>query len=592
MDQFNTTGGLGPVWGNEGPSVLQAVFSNACGYFKVDLTADLMLTPMYEIVNGMGISINAELEVPEENCAYSYIISESIRKNAILSDPDEYVAQTDRQTLISQYYSGMNLIPVDFYSLMPVLGERYHRYIYFIVPDPATGHLIATVALYDISDFSRIQERYEFTRAVASEYAFLFRISMDQDSVKLIGSRNEEYVSDFFRQDLRYRRYVNASAEYFSEDDADDFLALMQPENILRLLSETEQHLFVAKLKRGDTLSEEYYQFQLVRSASWNRSHTFYLAARNIDEEERARQERDNMITGLAEDYEAVFAIDLDEDRISTIRARERFVKHHGKLDSVMTYQDFLKIADTEVYEEDRTRFLYSLQPESIRVILQDKESAYVNYRRIIHGITYYYKLKLIRIHGWESKGSCLLGIRNADKDVRLEMERITALRMANTDSLTGLMNRTAFKKMVTEQIAENSSLNTAMIFVDIDHFKNINDVIGHAAGDEAVKQVAGVLKAAFRNNDPVARIGGDEFLVFIRNAKEADLETRLNNLLKDAHIMLTNEDREEIILSLSVGCAICSNKDMTYEQLAETADRFMYDAKSAGRNRLVIKTV
>lgn len=592
MDQSGITAGVGPVWGNEGPSVLQAVFSNACGFFKVDLTADLMLTPMYELVNGMGISINSELEIPEEGCAYSFVISESVRKGAILSDVKQYTVETDIHTLTEIYNQGRNVIPVDFFAMMPVIGPRCHRYIYFICPDPETGHLIATVALYDISDTLEMQQRYEFIRAMASEYAFLFHINLDSDAVKLIQTRSEEKVNDFFRQTLGYRRFVNASAEYMCEDDVDSFLSLMEPQNVVRLLDAAEEHLTVVRMKRGDTLNEEYYQFQLVRTAVWDRTHAFYLAARNIDVEERARRERDNMITGLAEDYEAVFSVDLDEDRIRVIRARDRFVNHHGKLNSVMTYQDFLKIADSEVYEEDRSRFLYSLQPDSIRAILQDKESVYVNYRRNIHGIVYFYKLKLIRIRGWETKGSCLMGIRNADKDVRLEMERINALRMANTDGLTGLLNRTAFKKMVTEYITENSSSDTAMIFLDIDHFKSINDILGHAAGDEAVKQVSGVLRNAFRSDDPVARIGGDEFLVFIRHAQDADLKTRLQKLMQDVRIPFRSEDNEDVILSLSVGCVICRQQNMTCEELTAVADRFMYDAKSAGRNRLVFKTV
>lgn len=593
MDQSGITTGVGPVWGNEGPAVLQAVFSNACGFFKVDLTADLMLTPMYEIVNGMGISINAELELPEEGCSYSRIISDSVRKGAILSDINEYIVQTDSKNLIEQYHQGRNIIPVEFYALMPVLGERYHRYIYFITPDPSTGHLIATVALFDISDSIEEQQQYEFIRAMASQYAFLFYIDLDNDSVRLIPrGRHSDGIADIFRQDLRYRRFISASSEYFCDDDRDDFVSLMEPENLLHLLNETDQHLFIARLKRGDTFAEEYYQLQLVRSSVWHRSKAFFLAARNINDEEQARQERDNMITGLAEDYEAVFSIDLDEDRIRVIRARDRFVNHHAKWRNGMTYQEFLQIADSEVFEEDRSRFIYALQPESIRAILEDKESAYVNYRRVIHGITYFYKLKLIRIHGWETKGSCLMGIRNADKDVRLEMERIRALRMANTDGLTGLLNRTAFRKIVTEYITENSSADTAMVFLDIDHFKSINDILGHAAGDEAVKEVSEILKTAFRSEDPVARIGGDEFLIFIPHAKEADLETRLKRLLQDVHVTKYSDDNEKVTLSMSVGCIICAGQNMTCEELTGAADKLMYEAKSAGRDRLVVKTV
>ena len=81
----------------------------------------------------------------------------------------------------------------------------------------------------------------------------------------------------------------------------------MEPENLLHLLNETDQHLFVARLKRGDTFMEEYYQLQLVRSSAWNRSRAFFLAARNINAEEQARQEREKARKELEEQVCAPF---------------------------------------------------------------------------------------------------------------------------------------------------------------------------------------------------------------------------------------------------------------------------------------------
>ena len=591
MDMNDLTSGIGPVWGEEGPSVLKAVFSNACGFFKVDLTADLMLTPMMEIVNGIGISINDELGYPDENCAYSFVISEGLRKGHILSDPARYAQEADRETLLRCYESGKSVVTVEFYVLMPVLGERYHRFMYFLYPDAKTGHILATVALFDISDTVIDQQRAEFSRAMLDDYAFMFFVDTDNDSVRCIAHQSDN-INPAFLKEMSYRRFVEMSAEYFCEDERDPFTGLMRLSRILPLLDQDPQYLFVARLQRGDTLSEEYYQFQLVRSAAWNHHRAFYLAARNINEEECSRRERDNMITALSADYEAVFAIDLDMDRFRVIRSLSRFTRHHASLQSEMSYASFLSIAGEEVYEEDRDRLLYSIQPDSIRAILQDKESHYVNYRRLIHGKVYFYKLKLIRTSGWEIHGSCLIGIRNADRDTRLEMERIKALRMANTDDLTGLLNRTAFRKEVTEYIAENSSIHTAMVFLDVDHFKDINDNLGHAAGDEALSHVGEILKTAFRVEDPVGRIGGDEFLVFVRQTRRMDLEARLTKLLQDVHFTCKSDESEAIQLSVSIGCVICEHQSMTCDEMTEAADKLMYDAKSAGRDRLFIRTV
>lgn len=591
MDMNDLSRGIGPVWGEEGPSILKAVFSNACGFFKIDLTADLMLTPMMETVNGVGISINDELGLPEENCPYSFVISEGIRKGHILSDPARYAHETDRQTLLKSHENGRTVITVEFFALMPVLGERYHRFMYFLYPDPATGHVLATVALFDISDTVTQQQRNEFARAMLEDYAFMFFVDTDNDAVHCIAHPSVG-INPTFLSELSYHRFIEISTQYFCDEDRTAFSGLMCKSNILSLLDKEPQHLFVARLHRGDTFCEEYYQIQLVRSSSWTHNHAFYLAARNINEEESSRRERDNMITALSADYEAVFAVDLDTDRFRVIRALPRFTRHHSSLRSEMSYNSCLVVAADEVYEEDRARLLYAIQPDSIRAILQDKESAYVNYRRLIHGKVYFYKLKLIRTSGWETHGSCLIGIRNADKDTRLEMERIKALRMANTDDLTGLLNRTAFRKEVTEFIAENSSIHTAMVFLDVDHFKDINDSLGHAAGDSALSRVAEILKTTFRVEDPVGRIGGDEFLIFVRQTRRFDLETRLNKLLQDVHATYKSDDNENIPLSVSIGCIICEHTSMTCDEMTEAADELMYDAKSAGRDRLFIRTV
>ena len=87
-------------------------------------------------------------------------------------------------------------------------------------------------------------------------------------------------------------------------------------------------------------------------------------------------------------------------------------------------------------------------------------------------------------------------------------------------------------------------------------------------------------------------RIGGDEFLVFVRQTRRLDLETRLNKLLQDVHFTCKSDEGEEIQLSVSIGCVICEHESMTCDEMTEAADKLMYDAKSAGRDRLFIRTV
>lgn len=159
---------------------------------------------------------------------------------------------------------------------------------------------------------------------------------------------------------------------------------------------------------------------------------------------------------------------------------------------------------------------------------------------------------------------------------------------VAHQDPLTGIFNREGFELRSAELMKEyNPKHNTALLLVDLDDFKQINDRLGHQTGDDVLKQVAGALSRTFRAGDAVGRIGGDEFMVLLSGDFSVKfLEQKAEELLDS--IYLHTEDNKTIKISVSIGVAYGRSR-ITFEKLYHNADIAMYTAKKAGKCRYSI---
>ncbi len=150
----------------------------------------------------------------------------------------------------------------------------------------------------------------------------------------------------------------------------------------------------------------------------------------------------------------------------------------------------------------------------------------------------------------------------------------------ARHDALTGLYNRSYFFEQVEKQ--RKFHQHCVVMFIDVDHFKNVNDTYGHEAGDKAIKKIASTIKRNVRASDLVARAGGDEFIVFIGGVeKVASLQDRIDKLL---HTTLEIDSQTTIDLHVSIGVARMTAGD-TLAEIIKKADTAMYSSKSKGGN-------
>jgi diguanylate cyclase (GGDEF)-like protein/PAS domain S-box-containing protein len=159
---------------------------------------------------------------------------------------------------------------------------------------------------------------------------------------------------------------------------------------------------------------------------------------------------------------------------------------------------------------------------------------------------------------------------------------------LADHDALTGLFNRRRFEEELERQVAFASRYGTfgAVLILDLDNFKQINDTQGHHAGDQLIRNVAGLLRKRLRETDVLARMGGDEYAILIPQVDGESAGRVAEDLLESLRSQtLTGRDSPTRVTA-SIGCTMLGEQELTAEQLLVRADLAMYEAKDAGRNR------
>jgi diguanylate cyclase (GGDEF)-like protein len=158
---------------------------------------------------------------------------------------------------------------------------------------------------------------------------------------------------------------------------------------------------------------------------------------------------------------------------------------------------------------------------------------------------------------------------------------------MAQHDTLTGLPNRALFSDRLSQELehARRHKGRFAMLFIDLDNFKPINDQYGHAIGDDVLIKAAQRLKSCVRAADSVGRIGGDEFVVLLAQLNETEpvqaLAEKMHRCLKSPIVV----NGQKFSISSSIGVAVFPQDGADAEALTKSADEAMYRAKKAGRD-------
>jgi len=182
---------------------------------------------------------------------------------------------------------------------------------------------------------------------------------------------------------------------------------------------------------------------------------------------------------------------------------------------------------------------------------------------------------------------SAALAIEHATLRQQAELSEQAMLRQATHDSLTGIANRALLEGRLQDALAcQDPGLMTALLFIDIDRFKSINDLHSHAAGDQVLRSVADRITGSIRPYDTAARWGGDEFLVLLERLPDETTAVEVAQRIMDSLVDPVKADDQLIDVTVSMGVSFVAPGDsLDAEELIRRADAAMYDVKHTGRN-------
>ncbi len=297
--------------------------------------------------------------------------------------------------------------------------------------------------------------------------------------------------------------------------------------------------------------------------------------------------------------------ITLRRERAAMLRIRSRaleaahegiMITDAGRPDHPLVYANPAFTAITGYgFEEVKGRSLSLLQGEErdqtgivqLRELVRRGETGVVtlrNYRK--DGTAFWNELHLAPVPDEGGRISHYVGVMN-DISERIAFEKELELR-AHRDELTGLANRVLLKVSLEQVIAQarrNEDV-AAVLFVDLDNFKLINDALGHTVGDHLLKEVAHRLHRQVRESDIVSRLGGDEFAVVLARPELGEEAEEVAGRILEAVAKPIRVDGHELFVTASAGAALFPRDGADGEALLSKADAAMYRAKALGRNR------
>lgn len=288
--------------------------------------------------------------------------------------------------------------------------------------------------------------------------------------------------------------------------------------------------------------------------------------------------------------YENIYEIDITHNRAGGENTAQYF-ESLGLLGNA-SYDEALKaIAHQEIKEEYVQGYLDTFHPDHV---LEAYNNGIPTLRYDLmmrrNDEEYHWMRINAQIFYWNSDASVrMITYReNMDEEKKRELRLIEE---SQRDSLTGFYNKKATETLITEILRADgvATAKHAFLIFDIDSFKGINDTFGHAFGDQIITEFAAELKMHFRENDISGRIGGDEFVVMMRDYDDlATVRQRLDQLCADLGRKPFGTERD-FHISSSIGVALVPEHGLTYSELYEKADQALYYSKSHGKGVFTI---
>lgn len=295
---------------------------------------------------------------------------------------------------------------------------------------------------------------------------------------------------------------------------------------------------------------------------------------KNVEEELKQQVERLHIVAAaegeMIFDYNAKTDVMVIRSAADTINRNEIIINNY-----------FGKYDDRFVHEEDIPALF-----EVFKGALKSPKHDTLEMRnRRFEGEYEWYQCSITSMAGVEGYVTRVIG-----RLVNINSRKLKELELkikAEKDSLTGMYNKGAAEQLIKQFLSEITELDSlhALMIIDLDNFKEVNDILGHAKGDQVLTEAAIKIIKNFKGSDVVGRIGGDEFVVFMKDISTiSDTDTLATRLCKELKKSIPSS-YGEIIISASIGGSIFPYHGTSYQELFEKADKALYTAKANGKD-------
>lgn len=300
----------------------------------------------------------------------------------------------------------------------------------------------------------------------------------------------------------------------------------------------------------------------------------------DIDENKRNEinlMEQFNIVNALSRDYANILTINLSTRTIKPIKlggfVPEAFKKNYSTDASYETY--FTEYIEHRVYSEDKAFMTEAIALDTIIEKLNVSEEYSSSYRVQENDEIHFYEFKYMKLNS----DTIIIGVMNIDKIVNDAKEKEKLIVLSETDLMTGLLNRVSGELKVEESLKNGNG--GLFILLDIDHFKSFNDTFGHDVGDNVIISAANCLKTAFREQDIVFRLGGDEFSAYAAEVHDKKIAKAIINRFISNLKTIVIPELGDTEITASIGAVIIPQGEAAdFGKNYKLVDKGVYESK------------
>ncbi|MCR5688048.1 MAG: diguanylate cyclase [Lachnospiraceae bacterium] len=477
---------------------------------------------------------------------------------------------------------GLTSLVMELFLIFQIITPKF--------PFHAMGLIIGTCVIHSFVEEGERKEKEIYdniARSLAEDYEAMYYIDIETGAYREF-SASDEYASMNVPMTGRdfYAETRENAVRYAHPDDREFAESLYYKETMLENLKGKKSYSYKYRIMVGD--EPRYFRFTVMRAAD---DRHFVLYEKDVDEEITAesvrRESQKKNITfsriaeSLASNYDVIYYINADDAGYVGYGSNNIYGELEVRKSGDDFYEDARKDIPPIVHKEDRDKVVDFLNRDHVISALESRKRHSLDYRLVVNGKTQYVRMTVRKT---SDGGHYIIGVENIDAEVRKEKEVLRALNtekeLARRDELTGIKNKTAYMELEQSVQANMDKgidyLPFAIVVCDANNLKQINDNDGHVAGDEYIKASAKLLCDIF-DHSPVFRVGGDEFVVFLRGGDYSDR----SELMETLQSQVRENQKKDSGPILAAGMAEYDPEtDNLVSEIFDRADKAMYEDK------------